>query len=454
MPRKSNRSPNRVPSYRQRTGYDQALVTLTDAATGKRRDYWLGPYGSPESRERYHRVIAEWESLNRRLPDPDFDRPRSNTSPASGPTIEQVIHRYWIWVKANYSKREARSQRPLLRLLRQMEGATPAALFGPNRLRLLREAMVQGDACADPPREPWSRPYTNWQVRRVRRVFKWAASHELIPPSVHQALAIVEPLKRGRTTARETDPVRPAPEHLVDAARPFMSRQVRALVDLQLLTGARPGELVGMRAIDLDMNAPGGVWTFSPADHKNAHREMERVIYLGPKAQRVVRPFLADRGIDTPLFSPAEAEAERRAEQHANRRTPLSCGNRPGSNRKATPRRQPRDRYTVDSYRRAIERACDNATPPPAHLAKREGESEARWLARLSEAERAELKAWRNAHRFHPYQLRHTAATQIRREFGLEAAQLALGHASATITDAVYAERDAGKVIEVMRRVG
>jgi len=72
----------------------------------------------------------------------------------------------------------------------------------------------------------------------------------------------------------------------------------------------------------------------------------------------------------------------------------------------------------------------------------------------MTPAQKADLKAWRKAHRFHPYQLRYTAATLIRREFGLETAQLALGHASATITDAVYAERDAGKVIEVMRRVG
>ena len=59
----------RVPTYRQRAGYAHALVTLTDSATGKRRDYWLGPHGSPESREAYHRVLAEWEANGRRFPD-------------------------------------------------------------------------------------------------------------------------------------------------------------------------------------------------------------------------------------------------------------------------------------------------------------------------------------------------------------------------------------------------
>ena len=47
--------PRKTPSYRKPRGYDQAIVTLTDAPTKKRRDYWLGPHGSPESCEMYHR---------------------------------------------------------------------------------------------------------------------------------------------------------------------------------------------------------------------------------------------------------------------------------------------------------------------------------------------------------------------------------------------------------------
>lgn len=446
----------KTPSYRQRKGYDQALVTLTDAATGRRRDYWLGPYGTPASRERYHRVIAEWEANGRRLPEPEATITTGSSAPAGddGVTVDDIITRFWRWAGAHYVGRERETFRPVLRLLRQMDGATPAAVYGPRRLRLLREEMIRGDTSADSPREPWSRPYINAQIKRVRRLFKWTASHELAPASVHQALATVEPLKRGRTTARETDPVRPASLDIVEAAKPYLSRQALALVEIQLLTGARPGELIGMRAVDLDMDGAGGVWVYRPEEHKNAHRGQERAIYLGPKSQGIVRPFLAGRSVDAPLFSPAEAEAERRAAAHARRKTPLSCGNRPGTSRSEAPKRKPGDRYTVDSYRRAIERACDQAFPPPDPLVKREGERESAWFDRLTPAQKAELAAWRKAHRFHPYQLRHTAATLIRKEFGLEAAQLALGHASATITDAVYAERDQTKVAEIMRLVG
>lgn len=72
MPTKPRKKPQNVPKlppeYRQRPGRTQALVTLTDAVTKKRRDYWLGEYGTPESRELYYQVIAEWEARGRRFP--------------------------------------------------------------------------------------------------------------------------------------------------------------------------------------------------------------------------------------------------------------------------------------------------------------------------------------------------------------------------------------------------
>jgi hypothetical protein len=39
------------PAYRKRLirGREVAFVTLRDRETGSRRDYWLGPYGTPET---------------------------------------------------------------------------------------------------------------------------------------------------------------------------------------------------------------------------------------------------------------------------------------------------------------------------------------------------------------------------------------------------------------------
>ena len=54
---------------------------------------------------------------------------------------------------------------------------------------------------------------------------------------------------------------------------------------------------------------------------------------------------------------------------------------------------------------------------------------------------------------WHPHQLRHNAATRLRKEYGIEAARVVLGHRSAAITE-VYAEIDHAKAAEIMLRVG
>lgn len=73
----------------------------------------------------------------------------------------------------------------------------------------------------------------------------------------------------------------------------------------------------------------------------------------------------------------------------------------------------------MKAYRQAIKRACKKAGVP----------------------------AW------HPHQLRHNAATNLRKEFGLETARVILGHRSAAVTT-IYAEADQQKTIEAMLRVG
>ncbi|MEP0848414.1 MAG: site-specific integrase [Phycisphaerae bacterium] len=453
MPTTKRRKARKPPAYRQRKGYTQAIVTLRDSATKRARDYWLGECGTPASRELYHRVIAAWEANDRRLPDPaEFDDRKNGA--VNGPTVGAVIRAYWRWAKGYYHIKHSAAIKSALKLLRQHHGQTPAADFGPKKLRLLREAMITGFSGDQGSRRPWSRKYINAQVQRVRHMFKWASAREMVPVTVYQSLGALEPLRRGRTKARENQRVGPVPDELLGAVRPYLNRQVRALVELQLLTGARPAELLGLRPVDIDLDAGPGVWAHRPAEHKNAFREKERVIYLGPQAQKVLRPFLAARPLNAYLFSPAEADAERRSALHAERATPLPWGNRPGTNRRTAPKRKPGDRYTPTSYYRSIQYACEKAFPSPERLGKRSDETRAAWRARLTAEEQGELKAWRQAHSFHPYQLRHNAATNLRREFGLEAAQLALGHASAQITDAVYAERDRAKVIEIMRKIG
>ncbi len=461
----------KTPQYRIRKGYSQALVTLTDSRTKKRRDYWLGEANTIESREKYHILIAAWEKCGRCFPDtagalamgPIRSRPlRTRTNDLVEEldgTIIHLIRAYWSWAKNYYQPGEFLTAKVALRILKKFYGSTPVEDFGPLKLRIIRDSMIQGDPEGPYPREPWSRKYINQQCRRIRSVFKWAASHELADVSVYQSLCTVEPLKLGRTTAPEGKPVGPVAIEAVDAIRPFIGRQVTALIDLQLLTGARGGELLKIRAMDIDTTNSSGVWSYRPVEHKTAHRGKSREILFGPEAQKVLAPFMKDRPRNAYLFSPNEAVTERIAKLHGQRKTPLSCGNSPGTNRVAAPQWGAGDYYTSNTYARAIVRGCDLAFPPPPPLRpiKLENgklETHAQFMERLKPAQKAALLAWQREHRWHPHQLRHTAATNIRKKFGLEAAQLLLGHSSAHVTDAIYAERDSGKLEAIARQVG
>jgi site-specific recombinase XerC len=54
---------------------------------------------------------------------------------------------------------------------------------------------------------------------------------------------------------------------------------------------------------------------------------------------------------------------------------------------------------------------------------------------------------------WHPHQLRHNAGTKLRKEYGLEAAQVILGHRTLTVTQ-VYAERNVEAAQRIMLQVG
>jgi len=237
---------------------------------------------------------------------------------------------------------------------------------------------------------------------------------------------------------------------MVEAVQPFVSRQVWAMIQLQLLTGARAGELTRMRPCDIDRS--GDVWVYQPQEHKTAHHGFARRIYLGPKAQELLSPFLL-RDSQAYCFCPTEAVDEWRREAFKNRITPLSQGNGPGTNRKESPKWRPGERYKTDTYRCAIARACDRAFPPPFPLAKRCDETVIKWRKRLTKVYKVELLAWRKAHRWHPHQLRHAYATHVRKDFGLEVAQILLGHSKADVTQ-IYAERDMDRAAKVAASIG
>jgi integrase len=302
---------------------------------------------------------------------------------------------------------EVRLIKTAIKIVRELYGRTPAAEFGPLALQAVREVMINRD---------WSREHINNQVDRLKRMFKWATRQQMIPGGVYEALRCVDGLKRGRTDAREGRKVKPVSDADVMATIEHLPAVVADMVQLQRLTGARPGEICDIRPGDINRKAHP--WEYVPQSHKTEHHDRPRVIFIGPKAQHILLPYLL-RAADAYCFSPQEAEGRRRAAQHEARRTPLSCGNKPGSNRKARPKRTAGEKYNKDSYARAVRRA----------------------------ALKAKVATWS------PNRLRHSYATEVRKQFGLEAVQVCLGHAAAQVSE-IYAERDFAKAAHVARQIG
>jgi integrase len=389
-------SKSRVPSYRHHRPSGQAVVTLDG------RDFYLGKWNTKPSLSEYERLTGQWLANGRRLPD-DGDK--------ADLRICELLRDYLAYAAGYYVEdgrpgKEYVCMKAAAQPLVKLYSRTRVVDFGPLALKTVRQQWVD---------KGLSRTHINMRVNRIRRIFKWGVENELVPSSVLHALQAVTPLKRGRTEAREPEPIRPVPDQHVDAVLSRVSRQVAAMIELQRLSGMRPGEVVIMRPKDVDRT--GDVWVYTPSKHKTAYRGHERHVYLGPKAQAVLAPWLL-RDAEAFCFSPREAEADRNAERRANRKTPMTpsqAKRRP----RAKPRRAKRDRYDVASYRRAIKYGIKLAEVPP----------------------------------WHPHQLRHNYATRMRRDHGLDIAQVLLGHKTASVTE-IYAEVDRAKAIEIVSIAG
>lgn len=257
------------------------------------------------------------------------------------------------YVKDGKPTKEFVCMKHSLRTVRKLYGTTPARNFGPLALKAVREHMIA--------MESLSRGVVNHRVNRIKRVFKWAASEELIPASVHEGLRTVAGLRYGRSDARETERVKPVDDAVVEATLPFVPPQIAAMIQLQRLTGMRPCEVVIMRPCDIDHSDE--VWIYTPADHKNRWRGHNKEIPLGPKAQVILLPFL-NRSPELYCFSPQEAMEWRRQNrpEHSkpSRKTPIYPSELKQrekikqERRRRTTQRTKRDRYDTDSYRRAI----------------------------------------------------------------------------------------------------
>lgn len=383
----------RLPSYRLHKPSGRAVVTING------RDHYLGPHGSPESLEAYGRLIAQYSAGRPITLVPD------RTEQQRGPTINEIAlvfmrHAQSYYVKNGEQTDEVACIRSALTPLCILYGDTPAKDFGPLALKAVRQRMIDVGG----KRGPWSRDYINKSIERIRRAFRHAVSNELIPKSIGGALLValksVDGLEAGRTTAKDYPRRYALPQAKIDAVREIVNVRTRDVMDLCLLTGARPGEVVSLTGAMI--NRDEDIWYAELTDHKMAHRGKSRVLVFGPKAQAILARYLP-----------------------TNQRQRLF----------------PVRRQTVSDN---IKRACEVAFDMPEELREKRRKGE----EKLTDAQRAKAMAWRRANAFTCHWMRHCSGTAIRKSHGLDATQATLGHASRATT-----ERYASPVTEAAKQV-
>ena len=384
----------RIPKYRRRVGKDSAFVEVA----GKRHTL-PGRYGSAESREAYAAVIRDL-AQNVDLPSP------------AGLRVDELVASYLDHALGYYSHKEylgfVSACGPLLAEAEDL----PVARFSAVLLARVRRRMIALG---------WARTMCNKQVNRIRRVFRWGVSQDLVPTSVMESLRSLDPLRKGRTKARETAAVGPVDEWAVlatlDHCRPILAAMIR----LQWVSGMRSQSLVAVRPGAVDRS--GDVWLYRPHRHKGTHLDKDLIVFLGPQAQAILEPFL-DRPADAACFSPRESEGERNAARRRPGRDPQVYG---------APRNA---EYTPDTYRQAVKYAIRRANRARASAAAKAGQQPP-----------AEIPSW------FPHQLRHSRGTAVRKRFGLDGAQVYLGHSDADVTQ-IYAEKDLDLGRRIAREMG
>ena len=284
-----------LPKYRHYKPKDLAVVRIDG------KDHYLGKFGSEQSHQKYRRLIAELLTSPATAPAPNLPVHRNGSI---DPTVDHLLIAYWdrhvvsYYVKDGRPTSEQDNIRQALRFLHRLFGDTPAADFGPQALKTVRQAMIDAGRC---------RNLINKDVNRIRGAFRWAVEHELLPLPIYQALVTVAGLRKDRTEAKEKPPVGPVSEEHIEAVLPHVSPTVATMIRVQRLTGMRPQEVILMRAVDIDMSDPT-CWVYRPHRSKGEHHDRDRVVYLGARCQELLRPYL-EHDPGGYMFSPRQASA-------------------------------------------------------------------------------------------------------------------------------------------------
>ena len=319
-------------------------------------------------------------------------------------SVAELVQRYLAWAEARYKRsQQAEVLAWALRPLVLAYGAMPAKEFGPRLLQEFQKTLAKRGL---------TRQGIISATSYVRSMIRWAVGQEELDVACFEALRHAPPLKEGQIDAPEKQEKNMVPIEDLERTLPELSPTIRAMVEVQLLTGMRPAEVCGLNLSEIDRRDKT-CWVYRPYLHKTRHHGRERMIPLTPSAIAILVPFLRADG--KPLFSPAEARASWEVEKRATRKSKVQPSQL--DRHKADPQVEPGERYDTGSYRRAISRAC----------------------------ERAGVPAWS------PNQIRKLVAQRVSDLVGIDKARALLGHSNSDVTLHSYAKSELAQATSAAR---
>lgn len=391
------------------------------ASFNSRRIYF-GEWGKPETVAAYNQYAGEWLARGC-APEPP---------PQTLCTVAELADAFMGAIERDYGRGSNVFEKADLscKALVTMYGMLPCVEFTALSLKAVQESMINAGLCLST---------INARIALLKRAFRHGVETGMIPGEVHYRVAALSSLRAGRTRATPPHKRHPVPVAHVEMTLPYLPSAVALCVRLMTLTGARCGELLGMRKADIDRTDPA-CWVATISEHKTRHHNKERHLYFGPRAIAILRPVLLRKKDDEHIISPLDSiadHAERRREETKARI--IAAGKDPETvqigrreNQAPSPRQTDRrvgDLYNKADFARAIRRGIERLN---ADLVER--------------GERA-IPFWSS------HQIRHAFATQARSEFGLEAAKVLLGHSTLSATQ-IYAEADQSVAKQIISKIG
>ena len=349
-------------------------------------------------------------------------------NPKSTYTVGEVLAKYRAYATRTTNTVESNEVHPNFSFIDRIEKFLqpykewPIRDFGPDELFAVQQAMQKHRYRLGSKRKPYTRRGINDTINWLRRIWKWAMGRSLVAAEQVQSLEEVKCLRIGATKAPDNPKRKRLTEEELNKVIKHLSSVVGDMLKLLWYTGMRPNEVCIMRPYDI-LRDDEACWLYIPGrdsspvgKHKTMRFDRVHVIPLTKECQDIINKRVQNYNSRAYIFSPADTIHEVLEKKFRQRKTPLSCGNKPGSNRKEHPMIKPGKKYNQCSLRRACQRAC-----------------------RLAEVEM-----------FTPYDLRRSLATRARANLGKEAAKVLLGHTSTSTTD-IYLLDEVQEAVKVAK---